>query len=71
MIVCHCNGVSDRAIRRSVRSGAVTTDLVANACGAGACCGGCREAVEEILLGELQTATAASIAPTLEVSVTR
>ena len=71
MIVCHCNGVSDRAIRRSVRSGAVTSDLVANACGAGARCGGCREAVEEILLGELQTATAASIAPTLEVSVTR
>ena len=71
MIVCHCNGVSDRAIRRTVRSGAVTADLVANECGAGACCGGCREAVEEILLGELQTATAASIVPTIEASVTR
>lgn len=62
MIVCHCNGVSDRAIRRSVRGGAVTPDLVARACGAGACCGGCRGAVQEILLGELETAT--SSAPT-------
>jgi bacterioferritin-associated ferredoxin len=71
MIVCHCNGVSDRAIRRSVRSGAVTTDLVASACGAGACCGGCREAVEEILLGELQTATASSAAPNAEHAAAR
>jgi bacterioferritin-associated ferredoxin len=60
MIVCHCNGVSDRAIRRSVRAGAVTPELVAHACGAGACCGGCRDAVEEILLGELETATPAA-----------
>jgi bacterioferritin-associated ferredoxin len=57
MIVCHCNGVSDRAIRRSIRAGAVTPDLVAGACGAGACCGGCRDAVAEILLAELETAT--------------
>ena len=71
MIVCHCNGVSDRAIRRSVRSGAVTTDLVANACGAGACCGGCIEAVEEILLGELQTAAAGSATSSPDHSVTR
>ena len=55
MIVCHCNGVSDRAIRRSVRAGAVTPELVASECGAGAGCGGCRDAVEEILHGELQT----------------
>jgi bacterioferritin-associated ferredoxin len=71
MIVCHCNGVSDRAIRRSVRSGAVTTDLVASACGAGACCGGCIEAVEEILLGELQTAAAGTVVSGPEHSVTR
>jgi bacterioferritin-associated ferredoxin len=60
MIVCHCNGVSDRAIRRHVRSGAVTPGLVARACGAGAGCGGCREAVREILLAELQTATSSA-----------
>jgi bacterioferritin-associated ferredoxin len=71
MIVCHCNGISDRAIRRTVRSGAVTADLVANECGAGARCGGCREVVEEILLGELQTATASSIAPAHEAAASR
>jgi bacterioferritin len=53
MLVCHCNGVSDRAIRRSVRAGAVTPELVARTCGAGACCGGCRDAVQEILTAEL------------------
>ena len=71
MIVCHCNGVSDRAIRRSVRAGAVTADLVARACGAGACCGGCRGAVQEILLAELQTATSSSASQTPELSAGR
>jgi bacterioferritin-associated ferredoxin len=71
MIVCHCNGVSDRAIRRSVRAGAVTVELVANACGAGACCGGCRDAVQEVLLAELQTATSSVASQTPEHSATR
>jgi bacterioferritin-associated ferredoxin len=71
MIVCHCNGVSDRAIRRSVRAGAVTVELVANACGAGACCGGCRDAVQEVLLAELQTATSSVASPIPETSVSR
>jgi bacterioferritin-associated ferredoxin len=66
MIVCHCNGVSDRAIRRSVRAGAVTPDLVAGACGAGASCGGCRDAVQEILLAELETATSSAFSQTPE-----
>jgi bacterioferritin-associated ferredoxin len=66
MIVCHCNGVSDRAIRRSVRAGAVTPDLVARACGAGACCGGCVDAVQEILLAELETATSSAPARSIE-----
>jgi bacterioferritin-associated ferredoxin len=66
VIVCHCNGVSDRAIRRSVRAGAVTPELVARACGAGACCGGCREAVQELLLAELETSTGSALAPTPE-----
>jgi bacterioferritin-associated ferredoxin len=68
MIVCHCNGVSDRAIRRSVRAGAVTPDLVARACGAGACCGGCRGAVQEILHGEMHAATASASSATPELA---
>jgi bacterioferritin-associated ferredoxin len=53
MLVCHCNGVSDRHIRRVVREGAVTTAQIAQATGAGACCGGCREAIDEIVHSEL------------------
>jgi bacterioferritin-associated ferredoxin len=60
VIVCHCYGVSDRAIRRAARSGAVTTDLVARACGAGTGCGGCRGTVHEILASELAAASAAA-----------
>jgi bacterioferritin-associated ferredoxin len=71
MLVCHCNGVSDRAIRRSVRAGAVTPELVARTCGAGACCGGCRDAVQEILLAELETATPAAPAPAPELAAAR
>lgn len=54
MIVCHCNRVNDRAIRAAIRSGACSPDEVAECCGAGARCGGCVPAVEEIL-GEEQS----------------
>ena len=49
MLVCHCNGVSDRAIRRAIRDGARTLGQVGQACGAGACCGGCQDSVRELL----------------------
>jgi len=52
MIVCHCRGVSDRAIRKAVREGAVDSADVARACGAGAHCGGCLDAVHEIVAVE-------------------
>jgi bacterioferritin-associated ferredoxin len=44
--------VTDRLIRNVVREGACSTEEVAEACGAGACCGGCRPAVDEILREE-------------------
>lgn len=49
MIVCHCNRVNDRTIRASVRAGACSAEEIAECCGAGANCGGCAPAVEEIL----------------------
>lgn len=49
MIVCHCQRVSDRAIRAAVRLGAGTEEAIAEACGAGSCCGGCVPVVSEIL----------------------
>lgn len=53
MLVCHCNGVSDRSIRKAVRKGAGSIREVARMSGAGACCGGCRPAVRDILEDEL------------------
>lgn len=52
MIICHCMRVNDRLIRSIAREGARNCEQVAEACGAGACCGGCRPAIDEILREE-------------------
>ena len=52
MLVCHCNGVSDRTIRKVVRNGATTARDVAETCGAGSCCGSCSDAVRKIIRAE-------------------
>jgi bacterioferritin-associated ferredoxin len=41
--------VSDREIRRAVRAGACCAREIADACGAGSVCGGCRASVAAIL----------------------
>jgi bacterioferritin-associated ferredoxin len=53
VIVCHCRATSDREIRRAVRNGAVSLHEVSRACGAASGCGGCAEAVHEIIATEL------------------
>ena len=60
VIVCQCNGVSDRAVRRAVRSGAATVVEVSEACSAGACCGGCRDVIDEIIAAETRAQAAAA-----------
>ena len=49
MIICHCHGISDRAIRRAVREGAASCDEVTRSCAAGGTCGGCRPRIDEIV----------------------
>lgn len=49
MIVCSCHAVTDREIRRLARAGASTVREVAESCGAGSACGGCRASVVAIL----------------------
>ncbi len=49
MLVCHCHGISDRAIRKAVRGGASTRREIARSCKAGGLCGGCGPAIDEIL----------------------
>jgi len=49
MLVCHCKGLSDREIDRAIRSGAATPCEVAQRCGAGSVCGGCRPVIHELI----------------------
>lgn len=49
MLICHCNGISDRKIRVAIRNGARTPADVGRACGAGSGCGGCLDAVRELI----------------------
>jgi bacterioferritin-associated ferredoxin len=49
MIVCHCKGVTDRAIREAVRQGALTRTDVSRTCNAGGCCMGCHPLIERII----------------------
>jgi bacterioferritin-associated ferredoxin len=52
MIVCHCEVVSDRVVRATIRDGAIDLDDVADRCGAGAGCGGCHARIERLLMLE-------------------
>ncbi len=52
MLVCHCKAVSERQVRRAVRSGARSRAEVASACQAGTDCGGCTPLIDEIIAGE-------------------
>lgn len=49
MIVCSCHAITDREIRRLARAGACTVREVAESCGAGSSCGGCRGSLVAIL----------------------
>lgn len=61
MLLCHCRGVNDRIIDCAISCGARSLDDVAEACGAGARCGGCLPAIESMLqerLSDLLVSTA-------------
>ena len=53
MLVCHCHALTDRDIRRAVRTtGACNVAEVGDHCGAATGCGGCYETVAEIVVHE-------------------
>ena len=53
MLVCHCHALTDRDIRRAVRTtGACSVAEVGDHCGAATGCGGCYEVVAEIVACE-------------------
>jgi len=51
MIVCVCEGISDRIVRASIQSGAKSVPELGRKCGAGLDCGRCR-AMLRGMLGE-------------------
>ena len=53
LIVCHCHRATEREIRRAVREGASSLREIGAHCGAASACGGCAEAVLDILSTEL------------------
>ena len=54
MLVCQCNGISDRKIRKAVRKGAENASQVSRMCGAGSTCGGCIPTIREIVRDEVR-----------------
>lgn len=52
MIVCLCQAVSDRTIRKAARDGASSVGEVKRACGAGTGCGACCAAIGELVREE-------------------
>jgi bacterioferritin-associated ferredoxin len=49
MYVCICRAVTDKVVKATIRAGAATVDAVADACGAGGDCGGCRGTIDAMI----------------------
>lgn len=49
MVVCLCQGISDRLVRRAIADGATSRRDVTRACGAGGACGGCHREIVAML----------------------
>jgi bacterioferritin-associated ferredoxin len=58
-IICHCMVVREGAIRTAIDSGATTLSDLQAACGAATRCGGCTEAVHELIAEHCQVVAAA------------
>lgn len=48
-LVCLCNGVSERKVRKAIAHGATTIEAIGAACRAGTTCGGCRPTLQDLL----------------------
>jgi bacterioferritin-associated ferredoxin len=50
MVVCLCQGVSDKTVRASIEEGAHTRQQVTAACGAGDGCGTCHRTIKTLIV---------------------
>lgn len=60
MIVCVCEGISERSVREVVRAGARSLDEVAAACGAGTKCGSCHLSLRRLVCLAMDETSCAS-----------
>jgi bacterioferritin-associated ferredoxin len=49
MIICLCEGVSEREVNQAIKEGARSIRDIRRACGAGGGCGGCHDQLLELL----------------------
>jgi bacterioferritin-associated ferredoxin len=49
VLVCQCEAVNDRQIVDEIVCGALDPERIAERCGAGSRCGGCRPTIEALL----------------------
>jgi len=49
---CICFGINERTVREHVRAGAATLAALAEACGAGSDCAGCRDRLRRLISEE-------------------
>jgi bacterioferritin-associated ferredoxin len=49
VFVCLCNGTTSQVVADAIAEGALTTNQIAAACGAGADCGRCRRTLRSLL----------------------
>ena len=50
MIICHCRGINDRTVHDAIDDGMETVEELAEICGTGSDCGGCRPALAELIV---------------------
>lgn len=62
MIVCLCNAVTDRDLRRAVDAGAASFEEVQRACGVATGCGRCRECAVALVDDALRCTLAGAVA---------
>lgn len=63
MVVCLCQGVSEKRVRLAIQKGAATRRQVTHACGAGGACGSCHRTIAEMIREHASCAGAVSAVP--------
>lgn len=66
MIVCLCQGVSEKRVRAAIQAGARTRQQVTATCGAGDGCGGCHRTIKSMIVEHLRREAAAAQVGTSE-----